>query len=194
MRHVKQPRVQPAAEAACRPGRTERLCREPPRDFPSLGLGRKTHTGLQKTTKRAVRDRRRKQRGDQQFLQAGLCGLVAPSPPPPLHISLQTPARFCCHLPQPSLLCNSFEKALHRNLYGKLLFRILVLSCKEATIRERGRDASDFSEIHPNKKHAECSLFSSISIGLEPPRRLSFPLPRVICQTPSGLQLLLTIP
>lgn len=43
-------------------------------------------------------ERRRKLRRDEQFLQAGLCGLVAPSPPPPLHISLQTPAHFCCHL------------------------------------------------------------------------------------------------
>lgn len=31
------------------------------------------------------------------FLQADLCGLVAPSPPP-LHISLQTPAYFWYHL------------------------------------------------------------------------------------------------
>lgn len=71
--------------------------------FRPWDLGGKHTPGLQKMTKGAVGERRRKQRGDEQFLQAGLCGLVAPSPPPPLHISLQTPARFCCHLPQPSL-------------------------------------------------------------------------------------------
>lgn len=49
-------------------------------------------------TKWPERERRRKLQRDEQFLQAGLCGLVAPSPPPPLHISLQTPAHFCCHL------------------------------------------------------------------------------------------------
>lgn len=66
--------------------------------------------------------------------------------------------------------------------------------CHAKRPRSGREDESDFSEIHPNKKHAECSFFSSISIGFEPPCRLNFLLSRVICQTPSGLQLLLAMP
>lgn len=73
-------------------------------------------------TKWPVRERGRKLQRDAQFLQAGLCGLVAPSPPPPLHISFAKPPLtsgvIFQNLPPNSLLCNCSDVVLNScNLY-----------------------------------------------------------------------------
>lgn len=90
-------------------------------NFKSLEMGRETrrqHTSLQKTTKWPVRGRRRKLQRKAQFLQAGFCGLVAPSPPPPLHISLQNPR---------SLLVSSCKTCLQSHFYAIALMWYCIL-------------------------------------------------------------------
>lgn len=86
-------------------------------------------------TKWAARERRRKLHGDEQFLQAGLCGLVALSPPPPPpHISLQSPTHFCCHLSKPvckftfmqQLWCGIASCSLYYNV-GVVIKSVLFL-------------------------------------------------------------------
>ena len=49
------------------------------------------------------------------LLQAGLCGLVAPGPPPPLHISLQNPRL---------LLVSSFQTCLQTHFYATALMEL----------------------------------------------------------------------